>query len=275
MYSTLILIGSLIKIPQTYAQFIGREGATYVAGDLGGVAGGGFGNIAAYIAANALPFVNGAAILVIMVAGLLAVVAQDENRIASARKVTAMALIGIVLINIADRIRIGYITAFNFDGGANPAGGISVISTEILGFIQFAETPVAIIAIVTIIAYGLKALVDYGGEQGQQSFRKAVLSVLMGILMITIKFIVAGAVVTGDPSGLINPAVGVLFTIVQYVALIAVVVIAIAGIYLVVNLADEGRAEKAKKIIISVTFGLIFMLVITGLLAILINGVFG
>ncbi len=275
MYSTLILIGSLIKIPQTYAQFIGREGATYVAGDLGGVAGGGFGNIAAYIAANALPFVNGAAILVIMVAGLLAVVAQDENRIASARKVTAMALIGIVLINIADRIRIGYITAFNFDRGANPAGGISIISTEILGFIQFAETPVAIIAIVTIIAYGLKALVDYGGEQGQQSFRKAVLSVLMGILMITIKFIVAGAVVTGDPSGLINPAVGVLFTIVQYVALIAVVVIAIAGIYLVVNLADEGRAEKAKKIIISVTFGLIFMLVITGLLAILINGVFG
>ncbi len=275
MYSTLILIGSLIKIPQTYAQFIGREGATYVAGDLGGVAGGGFGNIAAYIAANALPFVNGAAILVIMVAGLLAVVAQDENRIASARKVTAMALIGIVLINIADRIRIGYITAFNFDRGANPAGGISIISTEVLGFIQFAETPVAIIAIVTIIAYGLKALVDYGGEQGQQSFRKAVLSVLMGILMITIKFIVAGAVVTGDPSGLINPAVGVLFTIVQYVALIAVVVIAIAGIYLVVNLADEGRAEKAKKIIISVTFGLVFMLVITGLLAILINGVFG
>jgi hypothetical protein len=275
MYSTLILIGSLIKIPQTYAQFIGREGATYVAGDLGGVAGGGFGNVAAYIAANALPFVNGAAILVIMVAGLLAVVAQDENRIASARKVTAMALIGIVLINIADRIRIGYITAFNFDRGANPAGGISIISTEVLGFIQFAETPVAIIAIVTIIAYGLKALVDYGGEQGQQSFRKAVLSVLMGILMITIKFIVAGAVVTGDPSGLINPAVGVLFTIVQYVALIAVVVIAIAGIYLVVNLADEGRAEKAKKIIISVTFGLVFMLVITGLLAILINGVFG
>lgn len=269
------LAGILLQPSKAYAVLnIGREGATYVAGSLGGVASGGFGDIAAFIASNMLPFVNGIAILVIMIAGLLAVVAQDENRIANARKVVAMALIGIVLINIANRIRIGYMVAFNFDGGANPSGGADIIGTEIRGFIQFAETPVAIIAILTIIAYGMKALVDYNGEQGQQAFRKAVMSVLMGILMITIKFIVTGAVLTGNPSGLINPAVAVLFTIVQFVALIAVVVVAIAGIYLIVNLGDEARAEKAKKIIISVIAGLIFMLVIAGLLAILIDGVF-
>lgn len=275
MSTTLNLLGLLFSAPPAYAVLnAGRNAVDYVGGSLGGVASGGFGDIAAAIATRFLPFVNGIAILVIMIAGLLAVVAQDENRIANARKVVAMSLIGIVLINIANSIRIGYMTAFNFDGGANPVGGAEIIGTEIRGFIQFAETPVAIIAILTIIAYGLKALVDYGGEQGQQAFKKAVFSVLMGILMITIKFIVTGAVLSGDPSGLINPAVGVLFTIVQYVALIAVVVIAIAGIYLVVNLADDSRAEKAKKIIISVTAGLIFMLVIAGLLAILIDGVF-
>lgn len=275
MYIAPILAGLLGSATTTYAQLnIGRDGATYVAGDLGGVAFGGFGDIAGFVAANALPFVNGVAILVIMVSGLLAVVAQDENRISTARKVMAMALIGIVLINIAARIRTGFTTAFNFDQGANPIVGADIIGSEVRGFIEFAETPAAIIAIVTIISYGLKALVDYGGEQGQQAFRKAVLSVLMGILIITIKFIVAGAIVTGDPSGLINPAVGTLFTIVQYVALIAVVVIAIAGIYLVVNLADENRAQKVKAIIISVSVGLIFMLIISGLLAILIDGIF-
>lgn len=275
MCITLTLVGILLQPSKVFAVLnVGREGATYVAGSLGGVASGGFGDIAAFIAANVLPFVNGIAILVIMIAGLLAVVAQDENRIANARKVVAMSLIGIVLINIANRIRIGYMTAFNFDGGANPSGGAEIIGTEIRGFIQFAETPVAVVAIFTIIAYGLKALLDYGGEQGQQAFKKAVFSVLIGILMITIKFIVTGAVLSGNPAGLINPAVAVLFTIVQYVALIAVVVIAISGIYLVVNLGDDNRAEKAKKVIISVLTGLIFMLVIAGLLTILIDGIF-
>ncbi|MDA1292731.1 MAG: hypothetical protein O3A81_03050 [bacterium] len=275
MSITLLLAGILLKPSKAFAVLnYGREGHTYVAGSLGGVASGGFGDIAAFVAANFLPFVNGVAILVITIAGLLAVVAQDENRIANARKVVAMSLIGIVLINIADRIRVGYRTAFNFDGGANPSVGSDIVGLEIRGFIQFAETPVAVIAILTIFSYGIKALVDYGGEQGQQAFKKAVFSVLMGILMITIKFIVTGAVLTGDPSGLINPAVAVLFTIVQYVALIAVVVIAISGIYLVINLGDDSRAEKAKKVIISVLAGLIFMLVIAGLLTILINGIF-
>ena len=256
------------------AQFMGKEAATYVGGDLGGVATGGFGDIIATVATAAMPFMNGAAILSIVIAGVLAIVAQDENRIANARKVLVMASIGIVLVNIAFRIMNAYIIAFNYDEGADPIGGADIIATELFGFIAFAETPVAIIAIMTIIIYGLKAVVDYGGEQGAQAFRKAVLSVLMGILIIAIKFIVAGAVVTGDPTGIWDPAVRVLFYIVGYAALIAVVVIAIAGIYLIVNLADENRAQKAKGIIISVVAGLVFMLVIAGLLAILIDGIF-
>ncbi len=277
MNLTLFLAGLLLDAPKAYAVLeYGKTGASQV-GRLAGSNLGGFGDISAIIALNALPFVNGVAIIVIMIAGLLAVVAQDENRIANARKVTAMSLIGIVLLNIAAQIRSGFMTAFDFDavGSGGAVAGASIISAEILGFIQFAETPLAIIAIITILSYGLKALLDYGGEQGQQSFKKAVFSVLMGILLIVIKFAVTSAIVeTGNPAGLVGPAVSTLFTIVRYVALIAVVVIAFAGIYLVVNLADESRAQKAKGIIISVAAGLIFMLVISGLLAILIDGIF-
>ena len=265
----------LTLLPQRVsAQFLGREGATFVAGDLGNVASGGFGDIAARIANEAMLFMNTAAILSIVIAGILAIIAQDENRIAIARKVMVMATMGIVLVNVAFSVSRAYIIAFNFDEGANTQLGADIISAEILGFINFAEVPVAIIAIITIISYGIKALLDYGGEQGAQSFRKAVLSVLTGILMITLKIIIAGSITSGDPTGIWDPAVRVLFYIVGYVALIAVVVIAIAGIYLIINLADENRAEKAKGIIISVLVGLIFMLVIAGLLAILIDGIF-
>ncbi len=264
----------VLLIPRAFAQFVGRDGATVVGGDLAGVAGGGFGDIAAWIAVNMLPFVNGIAILVIVIAGMLAVVAQDEGRIGNARKVVVMAIIGIVLVNVAARITSAYLIAFNYDRGASPAGGASIIASELIGFVQFVETPVVIIAIITIIVYGVKAVVDYGGEKGADAFKKAVLSVLTGILIITIKFVVATAVVTGNPFGIITPSVRTLFTIVGFAALLAVVVIAVAGIYLIVNLADENRAQKAKGVIISVSFGLIFMIVISGLLAILIGGIF-
>lgn len=270
------ILAFLLAPSTAYALYYGQGAVEYVGGGLSGVSGGGFGDIAIQVASNALPFVNGAAILVIVVAGLLAIVAQDENRIASARKVVAMSIVAIILINLAYQIANAYIVALNFDQGANPQGGANILNTEILGLISFLEAPVAIVAIISIIAYGIKAVVDYnGGDSGLSAFKKAVVSVLLGILLIVIKFLIAGAIVTGDPSGIINPAVNVLFTIVGFAALIAVVVIVIAGIYLIVNLADEARATKAKAVIISVVAGLVFMLVIAGLLGILIDGVFG
>lgn len=266
---------NLFSIPSAHAQYWGREGATAVAGYLGGVAGGDFGDIAVQVADAATLFVNAAAIISIVIAGMLAVIAQDENRIATARKVIIMSLVGIVLINIANRIAMAFLIGFNVDQGADPGGAGSIIETELFGILNFVETFVVIFAIIAIIVYGIKAVVDYGGEQGQQAFRKAIVAILLGIILIVTRFILAGAIVTGNPEGIVDPAMNVLYTIVGFVALIAVVVIAIAGIYLIVNLGDENRAEKAKKIIISVTVGLIFMAVIGALLAVLVDGLFG
>lgn len=269
------LIAALLLAPATaHAQFVQLAGVEFVGGFITGVSGGSFGNIIVQIATSSLPFVNGAAILTIVIAGFLAVVAQDENRIATARKVMVMALIAIVLINVAYSFASAYIAAFNFDQGANIGAGAGIVTSEVLGFISFIEAPLVIIAIITIIVYGLKALLDYSGDQGIANFKKAVVSVLLGILLIVIKFIIAGSILSGDPGGIINPAVNTLFYIVGYVALAAVVIIVIAGMYLIFNLADESRATKAKGIILSVTVGLVFMMVISALVAILLNGLF-
>lgn len=270
----LLLLSALTASSSAFAQGVGEAGVEYVGNNLIGVSGGGFGAIAEQIARSAVLFVNGAAIIAIVISGMLAVVGQDENRIASARRVASMSIVAIVLINVSYAIANAYITAFNYDFGADAEAGTDIITTEVLGFIAFAEVPVAIIAIITIMVYGIKALVDYNGEQGLQAFKKAVLSVLLGILILVVKFAVATAITTGDPGGIINPAVRTLFTVVSYAALVGVVVIVFGGIYLILNLADEARATKAKNIIISVVAGLIFMIVISGLLAILVNAVF-
>jgi hypothetical protein len=254
------------------AQLFGRDGGTVVAGSLAGLSFGSFGGIAEALAVSALPFVNAIAVLVIVIAGILAIVAQDESRISNARKVVAMSLVGIILTNLAAAFALGYMQAFNFDGGADPVGGAQNIGFQIFGVIAFLETPAAIVAIITIIAYGIKALVDYNGEQGLGAFKKAVLSVLMGIVLMTIKFYVADAITLGDPFGIINPAIRILLTVLGFVAFIGVVVIAIAGIIMIVNIGDESRYEKAKKVIISVIAGLVLMAIVFGLIGIIIDG---
>ncbi len=255
------------------AQLSGLGAADVVAdGQFMGIAGG-FGGIAETVAYSFLPFVDIVAVLVIIVAGLLAVVAQDESRIANARKVVAMALSGLILVNLAAAFTLGYMRAFDVDNGPDPTGGAGDIAAQFFGVIAFLETPAAVIAIVTIIAYGIKALVDYNGDQGLAAFKKAVLSVLMGIVLIMIKFLVADSlVVFGTPEGIIDPMMRILLTILSFTALVGVIVIAIAGMLMVVNIGDESRFETAKKVIISVTAGLILMAVVFGLIGIIRAG---
>lgn len=269
MNSLAIMTGTLT------AQILGRDAGVAVAGPLSSISFGTFGGIAESLVDNALPFVNWIAVLVIVIAGILAVIAQDEGRIATARKVVAMSLVGIILINVAGAITLAYMQSYNFDLGANPVGGANSIATQVFGIIGFLETPAAIIAIITIISYGIKAVVDYNGDQGIAAFKKAVISVLLGILLITIKYFVADAITTGNPAGIVDPAVRVLLTILGFVAIIGVVVIAIAGIVMIVNIGDESRYEKAKKVIISVVAGLILMAIVFGLISIVISGTLG
>ncbi|PIR53964.1 hypothetical protein COU75_03310 [Candidatus Peregrinibacteria bacterium CG10_big_fil_rev_8_21_14_0_10_42_8] len=256
------------------AQLLGRNAGVAVAGPLAAINFGTFGGIAEALAINALPFINAIAVLVIVIAGILAVIAQDEGRIANARKVVAMSLVGIILVNVAGAIALAFMQSYNFDLGADPIGGANSIAIQIFGIISFLETPAAVIAIITIISYGIKAVVDYNGDQGIAAFKKAVISVLLGILLITIKYLVADAITLGNPSGIITPAIRVLLTVLGFVAFIGVVVIAIAGIVMIVNIGDESRYEKAKKVIISVVAGLILMAIVFGLLNIVITGLF-
>lgn len=278
MNSLTLLSASLSNLraefdPVGYAQAVSDVAGSRLSGI---TAGGSFGTIAQTIAEYAWYFFNFAAVLAIVISGILAVVAQDEGRIASARKVLSMSLIATILINLSAVLTRSYLKAFNYgvsgSGGADPSGAALDVESEIAGVIEFLETPAAVIAIITIISYGIKALIDYNGEQGLQSFKKAVLSVLMGIFLISIKVIIADGVIYNDVTGVIDPVLVVIGTVLGFVMVIGVVVIAIAGIVMVVNIADESRFEKARKVIISVTAGLVLMAVVSGLIGVIATG---
>lgn len=271
---TLLLSLAHTAIPYALAQGYGVGAIDEVGGFMSGVAPSSFGGIAELIGNSAIYFVNAAAFLTIIIAGMLAVVSQDEGRIAKSRKTVVMALMGIVLVNIAYAVANAYYSAFDFDiTGSNPTAGANIIATEVLGFISWIEVPVAVLAVITIIVYGIKAVVDYGGEQGMASFKKAILSVLLGIILITVKFALAGAVLTGNPTGIIHPAVRTLMAVVAFAALAAVVVIVIAGIIMVVSVGKEDQYTKAKGIVVRTLIGLFVLVVAAALLALVIQAV--
>lgn len=276
-YLLAAFLGYVIGLESVSAQFFFTDAIEYVGVDLIGVegAGGNFGDIFATVGELAILFLNAAAVITIVISGMLAVTAQDENRIANARKVVVMVLIGIVLVNTAAAITLGYLTAFDFDGGADVEGGTDIITAELLGFIAFAETPIVIFAIIAIIVYGLKAVLDYSGDQGLSQFRKALLSILLGLVIIVAKVTLADSILLGDPTGIATPVVNILMTVVSFVALAAVVMIVIAGVYMIANLGNDEQYNKAKGIIVRVIIGIIVMLVAFGLTMIVIDGVFG
>ncbi|MDO8468344.1 MAG: hypothetical protein Q7S29_01135 [Candidatus Peribacter sp.] len=74
----------------------------------------------------------------------------------------------------------------------------------------------------------------------------------------------------GDLRGAI---VRIVLAVLSYVALIAVVVIIIAGIWMIVGLGEESSKERAKKIVIYTIIGLILILIARAIVTFVINTV--
>lgn len=84
---------------------------------------------------------------------------------------------------------------------------------------------------------------------------------------------VANGVNTGSASNDVRTSViGILGEVLGYVALTAVVVVIIAGIYLVVGFGSEDSQQRARKIILYTIIGLIVILAARGLVNLAIDG---
>lgn len=241
------------------------------------------GTIFSGIMKSLLPMVNGIAVVVIVIAGLLLIISQDENQIQTARRTVIAAIASLILINIAAQLR------NIFAPGAIPivsgAQG-TALGFELQGIINFIEVPVAVIAVLMIIISGVRAILTVGTDQGITNLRRTVFSVVAGIILIGAKIILTESIVgdqTGtsvfvgpittaigltdapDPVGIIATIVDAATIVVGFMALAAVVVIVIAGIFMVLNKGDQEVATRTRNLIIRVVVGLVIIAISLGL----------
>jgi hypothetical protein len=220
-----------------------------------------------------LPLANLVSVLILILTGLLLAVSQDENQVSVARKTIFAVVAALVLINVAGPIALSFTTAFDEARGA--AAGAAILSTEVLGFINFIEVPIASLAIVMIIVSSIRAVAAFGTDQGTTHMRRTLFSVVVGIVLISSKIALATAIganpidvfLVGNPDAhpLIDVALSMLRIVLSFMALSAVVVIIISGIMLIVNKGDQETANKARGILIRSLMGLLVILISGGL----------
>lgn len=241
----------------------------------GGVCGDDIGTVTFAIMSGLRLLVNGVAVLVIVITGFLLVTSQDENQLSTARKTIFAAIMAMILINVAEPIHSALITGFN--GGAGAGAGAGIISGEVLGIIDFIEEPILVIAVLMIIISGIRAVITFGTDQGITNIRRTVFSICAGIILLVFKVALARSIGstaedvsgigagTNDAQGIVDTIVTVTGIIVGFMALAGVVVIAIAGIILVVNKGDQEVATRARSLIIRVLLGLAVILISYGI----------
>lgn len=229
---------------------------------------------------NFIPFINFVAILGIVLAGATLVLSQDEDRLSKTRKVIIAILFGLVIVNVANVIRQGYLDAFFAETPGGAQGNITVIRDEVLGVLDFLMTPAAIIAILAIIVSGIRAIAKLGNEEGTAMLRRTIFATGFGIVLLIAKAALSMAVVGdtetapgGDPTNIVRTLVEVGRAFVLLMGLAAVAIIVLAGIFMIVNVGNQEQYDRAKKLILRVVIGLIIMLVAAGLAELVIEGV--
>lgn len=245
----------------------------------GGVCGDDIGTVVFASMSGLRLLVDFVAVLIIVIAGFILVVSQDENQVSIAKRTLVSAVIALILINLAEPIR----DSFMQTGAGAASAGASTLSQEILGIINFIEVPILIIAILMIIISGIRAVLTFGTDQGLANIRRTVFSVCAGIIILVAKLAITRSIgstaedVSGIGSGT-NNAQGIVDTMVWattrilgFMALAAVVVIVIAGIIMVINKGDQEVATRSRNMIIRVLLGMAVILISYGIAIIFTN----
>ncbi|MDP7477566.1 MAG: hypothetical protein QF442_03905 [Candidatus Peribacteraceae bacterium] len=245
-----------------------------------------------------------AAVVVIVIAGIYMVLSVgDDSAKDKAKKIIGFAAGGLIIIALAS----AFVALIAFATGSGTLFGIIpnlgagnspeafrtttiTILTNILVFLGLA-------AVVVIVIAGIYMVVGMGEESSKDKAKKIITYAIIGLIIVALagSIVAIVTVATGagglfgpipdlgtgnDPEALRATTLRILLEILSYMALAAVVVIAIAGIYMVVGMGEESSKDKAKKIITYAIIGLIIIALAAGIVLLIITatgagGLFG
>lgn len=268
------LIGLLLDLPSLIPLAAAQPvsgGANQVAGGLlASFGSGGYVGIVEVVIAGVRNILYAIGVLIVVRAGLKLINSQDENMMSTARRTIASTCVGIMMTALAERM----VSAFYDPGGTWSTGsvqtGATILATEIAGILNWVLVLVVVVAILMIVASGLKAIGSFGKEENAQEVKQTVVGVMTGLGLIMLSGAIkatlglnpaAVASDIGSPSAapIIRKGVAILTVVLEYLGLAALVVIIYAGILMVLNLGKDDQYEKAKGIIYRAAIGLVIV----------------
>jgi len=264
-----ILLGCFAAfLPDAFAQNA-ADGINDAGANLANNAPAEFGGIATTIANKFIPLINIIAIVMVIISGITLAFSQSQEAISVARNTLLGSLAAIAIVYIAGAIT----TAVTTGGGIipNPSGAAGGIREEVVGIIEWIEFPAATLCVLMIIISGIRAIFTWGESEGATHLRRAIIAVIAGFTLIAIKFAITESLtVTGRPEGIIGAIILSVNGLLGFLALIAVIIIIIAGIMMVVNLGNDDQYKKARDLIVRVAVGLLIVITSWAIVNILI-----
>lgn len=232
-----------------------------------------FGGIILAVAQSFIPIAAVAATLAMTFAGFLMAFTGNENQTTTAKRVFISSLVGLALINIIPVFARSLISATFPTGGptilSSPFVAGNDIAAEALGLVNFLEIPLGILCVIMIIISGVRAIANFGSEDGVAQLRRTVLFVIAGFILVYSRSLLGLGIVSGSPASIINVILTTLNRIIALAIVIAIGMVIYAGILMIVNIGKEDQYSKARGLILRVGIGLVIMIASAGIVMLL------
>ncbi len=204
--------------------------------------------------------VEAVAILMIVIAGISVVVVQNDSQLEKAKNTIIAAGVALLMLNFWTVIQSTLLDV------TNSPSEIQSTASSLMGII---ESFAGAIALITIIISGIRAIATFGTDSGATELRRAVLSSIVGVLLMAHSALLAD-VATGaeDVTSVIDILVNIANVVLSFMGLAAFVVLVVGGIQLVV--LDGERKDQVKGLVIRVIIGFILILLSAGLVNLVI-----
>ncbi len=229
--------------------------------------GGGGGAASAIGIANTLQNAGRSLIVILSVFMLVRAAAKmigsaSEEKMEEGRRSVGSTIIGIILVSLT----YAFVSAFWNGGSKDVEAGAAIVNLQVMGLIRWARVFMGILAVGMIIISAFKVLASFGKEDAGEEVRRPIIGALVGIFLIVFDTVIIDAIGGGTagtsatPEPLILVVMNAIRNLLMYLGLLAVIMIAYAGIMMIVTVGDDDQYGKSKSLIVRVLIGLAIIL---------------
>lgn len=211
------------------------------------------------------------AFVMIVMAGFTLVVSETENAIEKARNTIIAVIVGGILVTIIVTIGSSNAVTNFFNGAIGPSIVVPTVLTntsagnlgiEAEGVAGWLTAMAAMLGIFIIIIAVIRAVTSFGGDDAAYTnVRNVLLQVIIGLIIIGAAYIFKHVFfVAHEPSAFIALITQKIYIVLNFILIIAVLILVYAGFRMVISFGREEEYSSAKSLIYRVAAGILIIL---------------